>query len=145
MVASAWDRRPWRHSLSWINGPLTRDMHELSIALSIIELAQEESERRGVQVSAVHLKLGALSGVVKEALLGSFEMACEDTSLKGARLVVEELPVLIFCTACGAQRPISSIQLFCCADCGTPSGDVVQGKELEVVALEIEEWDRSPV
>ena len=47
-------------------------MHELSIAMSIIELAQEESERRGVQVSAVHLKLGALSGVVKEALLGSF-------------------------------------------------------------------------
>ena len=120
-------------------------MHELSIALSIIELAQEESERRGVQVSAVHLKLGALSGVVKEALLGSFEMACEDTSLKGARLVIEELPVLIFCTVCGAQRPISSVQLFCCADCGTPSGDIVQGKELEVVALEIEEWDRSRV
>ena len=120
-------------------------MHELSIALSIIELAQEESERRGVQVSAVHLKLGALSGVVKEALLGSFEMACEDTSLKGARLVIEELPVLIFCAACGAQRPISSVQLFCCADCGSPSGDIVQGKELEVVALEIEEWDRSPV
>ena len=128
-----------------MNGPLTGDMHELSIAMSIIELAQEESERRRVQVSAVHLKLGALSGVVKEALLGSFEMACEDTSLKGARLVIEELPVLIFCPACGAQRPISSIQLFCCADCGTPSGDVVQGKELEVVALEIEEWDRSPV
>jgi hydrogenase nickel incorporation protein HypA/HybF len=128
-----------------MNGPLTRNMHELSIAMSIIELAQEESERRGVQVSAVHLKLGALSGVVKEALLGSFEMACEDTSLKGARLVIEELPVLIFCTACGAQRPISSIQLFCCVDCGTPSGDVVQGKELEVVALEIEQWHRSPV
>ena len=47
-------------------------MHELSIAMSIIELAQEESERRGVHVSAVHLKLGALSGVVKEALLGFF-------------------------------------------------------------------------
>jgi hydrogenase nickel incorporation protein HypA/HybF len=120
-------------------------MHELSIAMSIIEIAQEESERRGVQVSAVHLKLGELSGVVKEALLGSFEMACEDTPLKDARLIIEELPVLIFCATCQAQRPISSVQLFCCAECGTPSGDVVQGKELEVVALEIEEWDRSLV
>jgi hydrogenase nickel incorporation protein HypA/HybF len=120
-------------------------MHELSIAMSIIELAQEESVQRGVQVSAVHLKLGALSGVVREALLGSFEMACEDTPLKGARLVIEELPVLIFCRTCDAQRPISSVQLFCCAECGTPSGEIVQGKELEVVALEIEEWDRSPV
>src|SRR3984957_3329833 len=110
-------------------------MHELSIALSIIELAQEEPERRGVQGTPVHLKLGALSGVVKEALLGSFEMACEDTSLKGARLVIEELPVLIFCPACGAERPIPSVQFFCGADCGPPSGDIVQGKELEVVAL----------
>ncbi len=121
-------------------------MHELSIAMSIIELVQEESDRRGgVAVSAVHLKLGALSGVVKEALLGSFEMACEDTPLKGARLVVEDVPVLIYCQSCRAQRPISSVQLFCCADCGTPSAEVVQGKELEVVALEIEEWDHHPV
>src|SRR5208283_3469330 len=90
-------------------------MHELSIAMSIIELAQEESDRRGgVPVSAVHLKLGALSGVVKEALLGSFEMACEDTPLKGARLVVEDVPVLIYCQNCQSPRPISSVQLFCC-------------------------------
>jgi hydrogenase nickel incorporation protein HypA/HybF len=121
-------------------------MHELSIAMSIIELAEEESERHGgAPVTAVHLKLGVLSGVVKEALLGSFEMACEETPLKGARLVVEELPVLIFCRTCQAQRSISSVQLFCCMECGTPSGDIVQGKELEVVALEIEEWDHSPV
>ena len=55
-------------------------MHELSIAMSIVEMAEEEAEQRGgVQVSAVHLKLGALSGVVKEALLSSYEMACEGT------------------------------------------------------------------
>ena len=120
-------------------------MHELSIAMSIIELVQEESEKRGgVQVSAVHLKLGELAGVVKEALLGSFEMACEDTPLKGARLVVEDIPVRIFCRTCQLQQPISSVQLFCCAVCGTPSAEVVQGRELEVVALEIEEWDRRP-
>src|SRR5208282_6625375 len=106
-------------------------MHELSIAMSIIELVQEESDKRGgAQVSAVHLKLGALSGVVKEALLGSFEMACEDTPLKGARLVVEEVPVLIFCQSCQTQRPVSSMQLFCCAECGAPSSEVVQGKEI---------------
>lgn len=114
--------------------------------MSIIELAEEESARHGgAPVTAVHLKLGALSGVVKEALLGSFEMACEDTLLKGAKLVIEELPVLIFCGSCKAPRPISSVQLFCCAECGAPSGEIVQGKELEVVALEFEEWDHSPV
>ena len=44
-------------------------MHELSIAMSIVDMAQEEAERHGgVQVQAVHLKLGRLAGVVKEAL-----------------------------------------------------------------------------
>src|ERR1700730_11789440 len=99
-------------------------MHELSIAMSILELAQEESDLRGVQVTAVHLKLGALSGIVKEALLGSFEMACEDTPLKGARLLVEEVPVLIFCGQCQKRQPVSSVQLFCCAECGTPSAEI---------------------
>jgi hydrogenase nickel incorporation protein HypA/HybF len=120
-------------------------MHELSIAMSIVEMAQEESARRGgAQITAVHLKLGALSGVVKEALFGCFEIACEDTALKGARLIVEDVPVLILCGKCQAQRPISSVQLFCCIECGTPSGEILRGKELEVVALEIEEWDHSP-
>jgi hypothetical protein len=58
-------------------------MHELSIAMSIVDMALGEAERRQVQISAVHLKLGPLSGVVKEALLSSYEMACYDTPLKG--------------------------------------------------------------
>jgi hydrogenase nickel incorporation protein HypA/HybF len=44
-------------------------MHELSIAMSIVEMAEEEAHLRNVRVSAVHLKLGMLSGVVKDALL----------------------------------------------------------------------------
>ena len=120
-------------------------MHELSIAMSIVEMAQEEAEQRGgVHIEAVHLKLGALSGVVKEALLSSYEMACDDTPLKGSRLVVEEVPVVVFCPSCQAQRPVSSVQLFCCAECGTPSSEIVQGKEIEVVALELQEWVHNP-
>jgi hydrogenase nickel incorporation protein HypA/HybF len=120
-------------------------MHELSIAMSIVELAQEESERRGgAQITAVHLKLGALSGVVKEALLSSYEMACEDTPLQGSQLVIEEVPVVVFCSRCQAQHPPHSIQLFCCTKCGTPTSEIVQGKELEVVALEIEQWVENP-
>ena len=112
-------------------------MHELSIAMSIVELAQEEALHRGIQVNAVYLKLGALSGVVKEALLSSYEMACDDTPLAGSRLVIEDVPVVVFCPNCKVQRPLHSVQFFCCAECGTPTSEIVQGKELEVVALEI--------
>jgi len=60
-------------------------MHELSIALSMIEMATEEAERReGVRVNALHLKLGPLSGVVKDALLFSYEIACNGTPLEGS-------------------------------------------------------------
>jgi hydrogenase nickel incorporation protein HypA/HybF len=114
-------------------------MHELSIAMSIVELAEEEAKRRGVQVDAVHLKLGELSGVVKEALLSCYEMASENSSLQGSRLVIEVVPVVIFCPSCRAERPLSTVQLFCCPECGTPCSEIVQGKELEVVALEIQE------
>ncbi len=114
-------------------------MHELSIAMSIVDLAEEEAERRGgVQIKAVHLRLGLLSGVVKDALLSSYEMACADTCLEGSHLVIEEVPVIVFCRNCGAQRPVHSIQMFCCSDCGTPTAEVVQGKELIVVGLEVE-------
>ncbi len=63
-------------------------MHELSIVLSLIEGAEEEITRMGGgRVCAVHLRLGPLSGVVKEALLFSYDLACEGTSLEGSSLV----------------------------------------------------------
>jgi hydrogenase nickel incorporation protein HypA/HybF len=114
-------------------------MHELSIAMSIVELAEEEAVRRGAKINAVHMKLGALAGVVKSALQSSYEMACENTPLQGSELIVEEVPVVVYCPRCRADRPLSSIQFFACAECGAPTSEVVQGKELEVVALEIQE------
>lgn len=101
-------------------------------------MAEEEAARRQVQVCAVHLKLGPLSGVVKEALLSSYEMACFDTPLKHSRLVIEEVPVVVYCPKCKAERTLPSMQWFCCPECATPTPDVVHGKELEVVALEVE-------
>jgi hydrogenase nickel incorporation protein HypA/HybF len=115
-------------------------MHELSIAMSIVDLAREESGRMGgVQIRAVHLRLGLLSGVVKEALLSSYEVACQDTPLAGSRLIVEEIPVVVFCPNCNAQRPVLSTQMLCCSECGTPTGNIVHGKELVVVGLEVDE------
>lgn len=115
-------------------------MHELSIALSMIELATEEAERRGgATVVALHLKLGPLSGVVRDALLFSYEVACNGTRLEGSRLIIEDVPVVIYCSQCRREQLLESIQRFCCPVCGTLSSEVVRGRELEFVALEIEE------
>ena len=112
-------------------------MHELSIAMGIVEAAADEAQSRGVQVTAVHLRLGALSGVVKDALLFSYTVACEGTPLEGSRLVIEEVPVVVYCQKCKSERTLATIQQFFCNVCGTPTSEIMQGKELEVVALEI--------
>jgi hydrogenase nickel incorporation protein HypA/HybF len=114
-------------------------MRELSIATGIVGAVMEESQRRGVQVSAVHLRLGAFSDVVKDALLFSYEVAYQDTSLPGSQLIGLDVPAVIFCARCQPERQLPSVQLFLCPDCGTPTMDVRQGKELEVCALEVEE------
>lgn len=114
-------------------------MHELSIALSMIDMAAEEAARRGgAQVHAIHVRLGQLSGVVKDALLFSYEVACEGTTLEGSQLVIEEVPVVVYCPTCQTETTLASLQKFCCASCGTPTPAVVRGRELEVFALEID-------
>ena len=66
-------------------------MHELSIAVNIVEIAEEEVARHGGErVRAVHIQLGSLAGVAKEALLFSFDLACEGTAVEGSRLVIED-------------------------------------------------------
>ena len=113
-------------------------MHELSIALSIIEGAEEEVVRQGGgRVCAVHLRLGPLAGVVKEALLFSYKLACEGTSLEGSSLLIEDLPLRIRCPECREERAPVSLQNLRCADCGTPAAEVLHGAELEVSALEL--------
>jgi hydrogenase nickel incorporation protein HypA/HybF len=123
-------------------------MHELSIAMSIIEGASQEARSRGgARVHAVHLKLGPLSGVVKDALLFSYGLACEGTLLDGSELIIDEVPVVVYCPNCETDQTLDSIQRFCCPTCGTLTPNVVSGKELELVAIEItegEDSDRAP-
>jgi hydrogenase nickel incorporation protein HypA/HybF len=66
-------------------------VHELSIAVSLVELACEEVRRRELQrVRAVHLRIGARSGVVKDALTFSFALAADGTAIEGAELRFED-------------------------------------------------------
>jgi hydrogenase nickel incorporation protein HypA/HybF len=102
-------------------------MHELSIAMSIVDMAQEEAERRSVQVDAVHLELGALSGVVKEALLFSYEV------------VVKDIPIEVFCPGCKLSKTLKSMQWFYCPDCGAATSEILHGKELIITALELKQ------
>ena len=113
-------------------------MHELSIALSILEVAQEESDRRGgIAVEAIYVRIGVLSGVVPAALVFSYELARENTAFENCRLIIEDVAVVVYCPKCRAERASKSPELYCCAECGTPASEIVRGRELQIRALEL--------
>jgi hydrogenase nickel incorporation protein HypA/HybF len=113
-------------------------MHELSIALSILDLAEEEGQARGGRVAAIHIKLGQFCGVVKEALVSAFEMARESTALEEVELRIEEVPLVIHCAACAKDQTPATLFVLRCPTCGELTNAIVSGRELEVSALEIE-------
>jgi hydrogenase nickel incorporation protein HypA/HybF len=114
-------------------------LHELSIVLGVIDTVSESAQASNAKkITATYLRVGALSGVVKDALLFSFDLATRDTPLEGSKLIVEELPVVIFCKSCDKIVELPGVQSFRCPVCQTPSADIRQGKELEVRSIEIE-------
>ena len=65
-------------------------MHELSIAISLVETICEELPALGaVRVAKVNLRIGALSGVAPDALAFAFDLATDNTRIAGAQLQIE--------------------------------------------------------
>lgn len=115
-------------------------MHELSIAHSLVEIADAAARDAGAtQVTTAYLRLGVLSGVVKEALLFSFDIAAQGTRLAGATLAIEEVPLVVFCPHCHTEVTLPTVQRFRCPQCDTPTDTIIQGKEIELVSLELAE------
>ncbi len=107
--------------------------------MSVLEVVEEEAIRRNVTVTGVRLRLGPLSGVIKEALEGAFELAREQSPLKDCQLIIEDVPLVAACPKCGVDRAVESVQNIVCSVCGTPTPNIVSGRELEVVGLEVED------
>lgn len=113
-------------------------MHELSIALSIIDGALQESESRGgIPVCAVHIKVGPLSGVDRDALGFAYMVAREGTPLNSSELVIHDAPATLSCANCHTTRSIVRLGVFRCPECGSPAESISGGTELEITGLEI--------
>ena len=106
--------------------------------MSLVDLAGEEAERVRGRVIGLHIKVGRLSGVFKDVLLSCYEMAICDTPLQGSQLLIEDVPIAVYCPQCHAERTVASMQWFCCSVCGAPASEILCGRELELVSLEIE-------
>jgi hydrogenase nickel incorporation protein HypA/HybF len=112
-------------------------MHELSIALSLIEQIEEEAAKHGGgKVEAVYLRIGVLSGVDAQALRFAYELACEGTALAGSRLEIEDIALTVYCPQC-ATTHTPDPQNILCPRCHLPAQTILKGRELEIRALEL--------
>jgi hydrogenase nickel incorporation protein HypA/HybF len=113
-------------------------MHELSIMESALTMALEQARKAGGgQVQVIRLRIGALSGVVPDALQFAFEALSPGTAAAGAELAIEHIPARFWCVAC-AREFQSDDMLADCPDCHQPSGELRAGREMELASLEIE-------
>jgi len=111
-------------------------VHELSIAQSLLDIIAQQAQIYGAKrVTKVNLRIGALSGVVKEALCFAFEVLSKGHVAEGATLEIEEVPVRIRCERCGV---FEGIPFLVCPDCGEIA-ELLSGRELEIYSMEIED------
>lgn len=113
-------------------------MHEVTVALGLLEDVQSAAlDEAADRVCDVHVRIGALSGVVRDALLFSWDVVTAQTICEGSRLHIEEVPLVIFCERCGGERAPRPGSGLLCPDCCNASPRIVRGREMQLVAMEV--------
>ena len=113
-------------------------MHELGITRGIVEIAETHARRQGcAKVLSVKVAIGDLAGVMAEAVAFCFPSCARGTLLDGARLEIERIGGKGRCAVCGTGFPLDVYTLACPA-CAALGPEVLQGRELRVVELEVE-------
>jgi hydrogenase nickel incorporation protein HypA/HybF len=110
------------------------NMHEMSVAQNILEIVGQSLPDRRTPVLSIKLRLGQMSGIVKDSLEFCFGVITEGTPFAGACLDIEDVPVRAECRGCGAVSALD-YGMFICPACGSNDLKMVSGTELQVVSL----------
>lgn len=110
-------------------------MHELSIVMSIIGIAEKEAEKiNAADIEEIELEIGELCGVEMSAFDFAWEQAVKSTLLAGAVKKVNHIAGQGSCLDCNAIFPMQ--QLYePCPVCGGHFINIQKGKELRVKSL----------
>ena len=115
-------------------------MHELSVALGLIEGIQDSAARGGFdRVLAVHVRIGELSGIAPDALRFSWQLASAGTLAADSALRIEHVPLAVFCDRCGIEREPRPASGLICPECASACPTIVRGRDLQLVAVEVPE------
>jgi hydrogenase nickel incorporation protein HypA/HybF len=113
-------------------------MHELSIAMSIVDICNEEVQKAGASnVIQVEVEIGSLSGVETDALEFSWDVAVKGTPVENAPLLIQKVEAYAKCRSCHAEFHIDNY-FSPCPSCGAFGYEVIRGKELQIKAITVE-------
>jgi hydrogenase nickel incorporation protein HypA/HybF len=114
-------------------------MHELSVAESILNIAVTEAQKHDAPaIECIKLRLGAFTGVVRDALEFAFEVARHGTLAESAVLEIEIVPLRTKCLNCGCTDTPAGDFCFLCERCGQPV-EILTGREMEVEFVDLAE------
>jgi hydrogenase nickel incorporation protein HypA/HybF len=110
-------------------------MHELSIVMSIIDIAASESEKHQRPViEKIELDIGDLAGIERSALDFAWSAAIPGSILDGAELIIHDIRGEKRCLECDQTYTVK--QLYdACPHCQSFFGEILSGKELRIRAL----------
>jgi hydrogenase nickel incorporation protein HypA/HybF len=113
-------------------------LHELGIAQSIVEIAEKNAREQGAKrVLTVTVEVGALAGVLPEALEFCFDACCRETLLEGSRLKIVQLAARARCRDCHQEYELKSY-FDNCPVCNSAAGEQLSGEELRIKEMEID-------
>jgi hydrogenase nickel incorporation protein HypA/HybF len=114
-------------------------MHELSIAVSILDAVEAQAVRRPeARFSKVGLRIGELSGIDVDALNFSWQAITIDTDFQKTELEVEFCPRKHRCGHCGQEFEVHDYETDC-PGCKNMATTCISGEELDIAFMEVEE------
>ena len=112
-------------------------MHELALMDAVQRFAEREVRRQGAsRIHRLQLRIGSLAGVDPDALQFAFDVVMAKRCSEGATLDLEVVATVCFCSHCRQEFAPRDV-IYACPRCGALSAHVLQGRELELVALEV--------
>jgi hydrogenase nickel incorporation protein HypA/HybF len=110
-------------------------MHELSITRNIVAIVDEAA--KGRRVSRVTIEIGQHAGVMADAIAFCFGIVAEGTALEGATLDIRLIEGRARCRDCATE--FAAETLFAPCPCGSHRTIAVQGEELTIKTMELQE------
>jgi hydrogenase nickel incorporation protein HypA/HybF len=114
-------------------------MHELGIAQNILEIVQQSvTKEQAPAVRWIRIRVGQLSGVVPDSLEFCFQAIVSDTPMQRAGLAIEQMPTVFRCKKCGYRFQVNDLE-YLCQECKSPDLEILSGRELDIIEIELEE------